>query len=136
MGDATVHLRWDGAGLVFRGGKEGQPEGVVDGDGIAGPSPVITLLIALLGCTAADVVDIAKKMRLVIASLVVDAAYERAPEHPKRFTAIRVTFRVAGIAEADYDKIRRAVQLSHEKYCSVFHSLRADIRHETEIVFE
>jgi putative redox protein len=136
MGEPSVHLRWEGAGLVFRGGKEGQPEGVVDGDGVAGPSPLITLLIALLGCTAADVVDIAAKMRLVLASLAVEAAYERATEHPRRFTAIRVTFRVAGIAEADYDKIRRAVQLSHEKYCSVLHSLRPDIRHETEVVFE
>ncbi|MGH7503887.1 MAG: OsmC family protein [Longimicrobiales bacterium] len=136
MADAPFRLRWDGTGLVFRGGKEGQPEGIVDGDGIAGPSPVITLLIALLGCTAADVVDIARKMRLAIGTLIVDADYERAPEHPRRFTAIRITFRVTGIQTADHDKIRRAVQLSQETYCSVSHSLRPDIALETEIVFE
>jgi uncharacterized OsmC-like protein len=47
-----------------------------------------------------------------------------------------VTFRVSGVGTDDHDKIRRAVQLSHDRYCSVFHSLRLDIRHETEIVFE
>ena len=52
---------------------------------------------------------------------------ERRDETPKRFTAIHFRFHVAG-AGADETKLRRAIDLSLEKYCSVVQSLAPDIR--------
>ena len=50
---------------------------------------------------------------------------ERAPSEPHRFTAVRLEFAIDGaVGEAQVD---RALQLSRDKYCSVWNSLREDI---------
>ena len=54
---------------------------------------------------------------------------ERAPEPPRRFTHFRVHFTVSG--EVASHVVDRAIQLSRDKYCSVWHSLRADIALDT-----
>jgi len=51
----------------------------------------------------------------------------RQEEHPRRFTAIHFQVRVSGTG-ADETKVRRAVDLSLEKYCSVMNSLAPDIQ--------
>ncbi|MEJ2678931.1 MAG: hypothetical protein P8174_07650, partial [Gemmatimonadota bacterium] len=58
---------------------------------------------------------------------------DRVPEPPRRYTEIRLVYRVGVAVEAE-QKLRHAVELSREKYCSVMHSLRPDIRLSTEIV--
>jgi putative redox protein len=55
---------------------------------------------------------------------------ERAPQHPHRFTSVKLTFIVSGDVPAD--AVRRAIALSHERYCSVSNSLRGDISFVTE----
>ena len=122
MSDVRVEARWEG-GLRFEAvGKAGVAV-VVDGDSLAGPSPVETLAISLASCMAADVVDILGKMRVPVEGLRVELEGDRAPEPPRRYTAIRLLYRVAGIPESDGDKLDRAVELSREKYCSVLHTL-------------
>ena len=54
---------------------------------------------------------------------------ERAEAEPKRIRAVRLRFTVTGDVPAD--KVERAIALSREKYCSVWHSLRQDIAFET-----
>ncbi len=135
MADAAVRLRWQGEGLIFTGGPEGGPTGIFDGDGRAGPSPVLTLILALASCSGADVIDIAGKMRVAVGALEIDVEGDRAPEPPRRYTALRVTYRVAGVDPGDHDNIRRAVRLSEEKYCSVFHTLRSDVSYTSDIEF-
>jgi putative redox protein len=135
MADNTITLRWTGTGMQFEGGKAGEPSVLVDGNGRAGPSPMATLLLALGGCTAADVVEIAGKMRVEIGSLDLVVDGERAADPPRRYTEIRMRYRIGGVAREAEDRIRRAVDLSHEKYCSVLHSLRPDLEMSSELEF-
>jgi putative redox protein len=83
-----------------------------------GPSPVQGALLSAMACTAADVVLILQKQRVEITSLEIDADAERAPTNPKVFTKIRLHFKVRGnrVTEA---AVKRAIDLSSEKYCTV-----------------
>jgi putative redox protein len=94
-----------------------------------------TFLMGLAACTASDIVDIATKMRVAIGSLDVHAIDERRPEPPRHYTKLRLVYTVKGVAESDRPKIERAVELSHEKYCSALHSIRKDVPVETEVAF-
>lgn len=127
MADVKVSLAWTGEGLQFRGGRVGGPQVQVDSDGLAGPSPVDALVLALAGCMAVDVLDIAQKSRVSISGLTVEVECDRRADPPRRITAVRQKFRTSGVDGADEPKIRRAIDLSREKYCSVLHSLREDV---------
>jgi putative redox protein len=121
-----VELTWEG-GQSFRGGVPGRPQALVDGHGAAAPSPVDQVLIAAASCSGIDVVLILEKMRATIASFRIEVAGERRTEAPRRFLAIHFRFLISGEG-IDETKLRRAVDLSLEKYCSVVHSLAPDIR--------
>jgi putative redox protein len=129
-----VALEWTG-GLRFRGGEAGRPPILVDGDGLEAPGPMAGLLAMLAACTGADVVSILEKMRALPARFRVEAEGTRREEHPRYYTEVRLVFVLEG-GEAEEAKARRAVELSMEKYCSVVHSLRQDIRvtHELRLV--
>lgn len=118
-----LDLVWEGD-LRFRG-RSGAVEIVLDSDSAAGPSPVEALTFGLAGCMAIDVVHILKKGRLPLASLRAALRAERAPRDPKRLVSVHLHFRVGG--EVPADKVERAIALSRETYCSVWHSLRPDI---------
>lgn len=135
MADVTTHVRWTGAGLQFVAGGAGKPHMLLDGNGAVAPSPVTTLLLALGGCTAADIIDISNKMRVSVGGLELVLEADRASEPPRRVTRIRMVYRVSGVAGSDRDKVQRAHDLSHEKYCSVLHSLRRDTEIESELEF-
>lgn len=123
---AEVTIRWR-ENLVFEGGHQGRPFVTVDGDSKIATSPVELLLVAGATCTGADVVDILKKMRVELQTLSVDVLGTRREDYPRRFTGIRFHFRVTGTG-VDETKVRRAVDLSLEKYCSVMNSLAPDIQ--------
>jgi putative redox protein len=108
---------------------------ILDGEGGIAPSPVATLLLSLGACTAADIVDVTRKMRVVLGGLELLLEGDRAPEPPRRFTRIRIIYRVTGVAETDRDKVKRALDLSHDKYCSVLHTLRTDTEIGTDLEF-
>jgi len=74
---------------------------------------------------AIDVVHILKKGRLGVTSLRAELHARRAPRDPKRLVAVRLHFRVGG--EVPAERVERAIALSRETYCSVWHSLRHDI---------
>ncbi|HEY7681269.1 MAG TPA: OsmC family protein [Gemmatimonadales bacterium] len=119
-------LGWK-SGLVFEGGAPGGPAVAIDSDGVAGPSPTVTLLLAAAGCSGVDVVLFLKKMRVELTSFRIDVTGTRREEDPKRYTAIHFTYQLAG-DQLDETKARRAIDLSLGKYCSVIHSLAPDIR--------
>ena len=123
----ALDLEWQGD-LRFHG-TTGAVSLVLDSEGEAGPSPVQALAFALAGCMAIDVVHILRKGRLEPRSLKAHLDAERAPEDPKRLVSVRLHFMVGGGAPAD--KVERAIALSREKYCSVWHSLRPDIDFRT-----
>ena len=122
-----VSLRWSGEGLRFEGGPEGVQPSVVDGGSRAGPSPTDHILLALAGCMGADVLDILNKSRVPVERLHVEVVGNRAPDPPRRFVAIAMTFHLTGPAPGDRAKVERAVSLSRETYCSVLHTLRPDL---------
>ena len=128
-----VLLSWSGEGDVFSGGPEGL-HARLDGSGETGPSPMDALLLALAGCMAIDVRMIVEKSRVVLTSLQVEAVGERAEDHPRRFEAVHLLYRVGGPSAEDLPKVDRAVQLSRDKYCSVLHSLRPDLELTVEVV--
>ena len=120
-----VALAWTG-GLRFRGGEPGGPAALIDADNAEAPGPMLQLLIAAASCSGADVVDILAKMREKLTSLQIEAWGDRRDEPPRRYTSLRLRFRVRG-ESLDAGKVRRAIDLSLEKYCSVMHSLAPDI---------
>jgi putative redox protein len=90
-----------------------------------GARPTELLLNAVAGCTGIDIISILQKMRLNPTSFHMDVKGERADDHPKRFTTIIIHYALEG--ELPEDKVVRAIQLSKDKYCSVAHSLNANI---------
>lgn len=122
---AEVTLRWL-RDLQFEGGGAGKPAILVDGDSTAATSPVELLLLAAASCTASDIVIILQKQRIQLETLDIAVRGTRREEQPRRYTAIAFHFAVRG-AGADDLKVRRAIDLSLEKYCSVVASLAPDI---------
>lgn len=79
--------------------------------------PMELMAISLAGCTAMDVISILKKKRQDVSSFEVRVHVERATEHPKVFTHIKVEYHVGG-REIDPEAVRRAIELSSTQYCS------------------
>jgi putative redox protein len=119
----TLELIWE-HDLVLKG-RSADATMVLDSAGQAGPSPVQALAFALAGCMGMDVIHILQKGRLDLRGLKVSLTAERAPENPHRITAVAIEFTVTG--DIPRAQIQRAIDLSHETYCSVWHSMRQDI---------
>jgi putative redox protein len=118
-----VELVWE-HDLVL-GGAIGGNRVVFDSAGVAGPSPVQTLAFALSACMAMDVVHILRKGRQDLRGLKASLTGQRAQEEPRRFTAIELHFTITG--SIPDEPVQRAIDLSRDKYCSVWHSMRQDI---------
>jgi putative redox protein len=127
MARETKHatLTWQ-EGLRFVGGDREGPTITVDGDNQSGPGPMLTLLLAAGACTGSDVVAILQKMRITFLEFGIEVSGIRREEEPRRYVAIHLDYRLRG-EDLDPAKVRRAIDLSLEKYCSVFHSLAPDI---------
>jgi putative redox protein len=119
----VADLTWLG-GLRFAG-VSGVTSMTIDGDSAAGPSPVQALAFALAGCMAADVVYILTKGRHPLRALRAHLVAQRAQEDPHRFLKVALTFDVEGAVPVE--AVERAVALSHDKYCSVWHTFNHDI---------
>jgi putative redox protein len=119
----TVDLDWLGDHR-FRG-RSGEHEVVMDSPPTAGPTPVQVLALGLAGCMAIDVAVVMKRGRFDVESIRARLVAQRAPTDPKRLTRVDLRFTVAG--EVPPDRVERAIELSREKFCSVWHSLRPDI---------
>jgi putative redox protein len=112
--------------LRFEGGEPGGALVTIDGNNTAAPGPMLTLLLAASACTGSDVVVILQKMRVPFESLTIEAAGVRREEEPRRYVSLHLEYRIGG-AGIEPAKVRRAIDLSLEKYCSVIHSLAPDI---------
>jgi putative redox protein len=124
-----LELVWE-HDLVFNG-RSADATMVLDSGGQAGPSPVQALAFALAGCMGMDVVHILRKGRLDLQGLKISLTADRAQEDPHRITAVTIEFTVTG--NVPKEQVQRAVDLSHDKYCSVWHSMRQDIGFTTTI---
>jgi putative redox protein len=97
-------------------------------------APMEMVLQALMGCTAMDVISILKKMKVRYDSFEVHETNERAEAHPKIFTSIHLIFKFEG-QDMDHEKLRKAVHLSKDRYCSVSDMLKksVELTHEIRI---
>ncbi len=93
---------------------DGAPEG--GGRNLA-PRPMETVLAGTGGCTAYDVVLILKRGRHDVRGCQLKLTAERAETDPKVFTKINMHFVVTGVNLTE-TAVQRAIQMSHEKYCS------------------
>jgi putative redox protein len=122
-GRRFVHTSASGHGLVT-------DTSVEFGGADTAPSPMELIILGLIGCTGVDVSSILERMREPLRSLEVTATYERSDTHPKVFTRIHLTYTLEG--DLDQNKVQRAIELSHSKYCSVSAMLASsvDITHK------
>lgn len=97
----------------------------LDSAGVAGPSPMQALAFALTGCMAMDVVHVLTKGRHDLKGLRAELKGARADTEPRRFTEIDLHYTITG--EVPEAAVQRAIDLSRDKYCSVWHSMRQDI---------
>jgi putative redox protein len=119
----AVQLIWE-HDLVFAG-KSGDVATTLDSASVTGPSPMQALAFGLAGCMAMDVVHVLSKGKHDLRGMRADLTGTRAPEEPRRFTAIALHFTITG--DVPTNRVERAITISKEKYCSVWHSMRQDI---------
>jgi len=89
----------------------------VGGEGV-GIKPIELLLIALAGCTAMDVISIMKKKRQDVREFSIEVEGTQREDFPKSFREIKLVYRIKG-ENIDEEALKRAIELSEEKYCSV-----------------
>lgn len=87
-------------------------------DGKYGFSPKALLLTGLAGCTGIDVVEILEKMRVPFANLKIEVETEQTSGPPKIFKDIHINY-VITTGEENREKVKKAIDLSLEKYCGV-----------------
>jgi putative redox protein len=88
------------------------------------PTPMELLLVALGGCTGMDVVSILQKMRVKFEDLEIEVSGERRADHPRVYKKIALRYKVKG-RNLTKEKVKRAVELSQKKYCSISEMLKS-----------
>ena len=87
-------------------------------DGKTGFSPKALLLSGLAACSGIDVVEVLEKMRVPFADLQIDVEADQTHEHPKVFKDIHMNYLIKA-SEENRNKIKKAIDLSLDKYCGV-----------------
>ena len=83
-----------------------------------GPRPKVLMLVALAGCTAMDVVSILTKMRVELDNFDVKVEGEQSEEHPVHYTNMHIIYEFWG-KDLPLEKLEKAINLSHDRYCGV-----------------
>lgn len=98
----------------------------VKGDRKAAATPVELLMLAVGGCTAADVISILHKKRQDVTDYRIEVTGERREEHPRAFTKMNVHHIVYG-RNVSEQALASAIELSETKYCSVAATVRPTV---------
>lgn len=131
-------IRWLGEVMFLAESESGHTlvmDGAPDAGGRnLGPRPMEVVLAGTGGCSAFDVVTILRKARQDVRDCRVEVTAERAPEPPRVFTRIHMHFVIAGCGLQE-NQVRRAIELSAQKYCSasIMLAKTAEITHDFEI---
>lgn len=101
-----------------------------------GPRPKGLLLVSLAGCTAMDVISILKKMREPVSWFNLKVSGDLAEEHPKKYIGFKVIYQFKKSDGLNPENVKKAVELSQNKYCGVSATLReaADLAWEIEYI--
>lgn len=125
-------LTWEKE-LIFNGRTQEGYEIDFDAHVQWGCKPTDALLLSLAGCMGIDTVMFLQKMRMELQSFRMEVTGERNPMPPQYFKAVEIILHIEG-KNLNPAKVERAVSLSHEKYCSVYNSLRQDIKVDIKYV--
>lgn len=85
--------------------------------------PMDLILAGLAGCTGMDVIDILRKKRQNVTGFEVKVRGDRSEEHPRKYIGFSLHYVITG-HNVDSEAVRRAIELSETKYCSVMATLR------------
>jgi putative redox protein len=119
-------LEWD-RDLIFVGRTQRGYEIDYDAKIEWGCIPTESLLLSLAGCVGIDMVSFLTKMRCELTGFRIEIEGERNPTPPQYYKAIKMVLHIKGSGITE-KKVQRAISLSQEKYCSVYHSLRKDLK--------
>jgi putative redox protein len=135
MGKETVNTKWV-SNMAFEAEVSGHKlmldAGPQVGGENRGPRPKPLMLAALGGCTAMDVISILNKMRVVVDSFNVKVEGDLTEEFPMHFYKMHVTYEFTG-KDLPPDKLKKAVELSEERYCGVSAVYRKTMELTSEI---
>jgi len=90
----------------------------LDGDKKKGFGPKATLLSALAACSGIDIVEILEKMRVKFSDFEIETEADQTEQHPRVFKDIHITYKIK-TAKSNEEKVKKAIQLSLDKYCGV-----------------
>lgn len=107
----------------------------LDGDLKNGFSPKAMLLSGLAACSGIDIVDILEKMKVPVESMVIDTEADQTETHPRVFKDILITYRIRTEA-GNEEKIRKAIELSLNKYCGVSAMLKKNSPIDYKLILE
>ena len=107
-------VKWTGDGGYVGTTSRGKVFGIY---GEASPSPMEMVLHSHAACSLIDVIDGLKDRKEKLAYATVEIEAERAEEKPKVFTAVNMNYIIKG--DVPEKLVRRLIESSHEKYCSV-----------------
>ena len=105
----------------------------MDGASKNGHGPKALLLSGLAACSGIDVVDILTKMRVDFSDLVIETSAGQTEEHPRVFKDIHLLYKI-NTAAANADKVKKAIDLSLEKYCGVAAMLKKNSRIDYKLI--
>lgn len=83
-----------------------------------GPRPKPLMLVALAGCTGIDVLSILKKMRVEVVNFDIKVEADQSEEQPVHYINMHIIYEFWG-KDLPEDKLQKAINLSHERYCGV-----------------
>lgn len=132
MASKTVYLNWDSESKFVLNDRDNY-QLRVNGAGNIGSADLLTM--SLIGCSAYDVVEILEKQRQELHQLKITAEAQQDDTPPWKFRKIHLRYQVIGKG-IQLEKAQKAIQLSEEKYCSVYATLRdvVEITHEVEVL--
>lgn len=124
---SQVETIWKG-GMAFEATVAGHPvlmdAALGDGGQDSGARPKALLLAGLTGCTGMDVVSILKKMREPCSWFAMKVEADTAETHPKKFTGIRLVYQFRKSDNLNAENVKKACELSQDKYCGVSATLK------------
>ena len=107
----------------------------LDGSKKNGFGPKALLLSGLAGCSGIDIVDILEKMRVAFSDFIIETSAEQTDEHPRVFKEIIITYRIKTAIENE-ERIKKAIELSLEKYCGVSAMLKKNSPVNYKLIIE
>lgn len=101
----------------------------------SGPRPKELMLASLAGCTGMDVISILKKMKVNVESFNINIEADLTEEHPRHYSKMHVIYLFKG-ENLEFEKLKKAVDLSQERYCGVSAAYRKamELSYEIKIV--